>query len=743
MTTAFFDRALTRIGLALLAAFAASATPAHADPMLAYATYLGGTDDDADVVDTALVDVAVDLDGNVYLAANTRSVDFPGGQGVYYGGVDIVVTKLSPSGSLLYTKRLGGPCDDAVRDLAVDTAGDAYVTGRINGGICELQGGAYVAKLDPDGGLIFHTRLGGSAGDESIGTGIAVGPSGVMYLTGVAQSVSHDFPVIPDTFRTEDCGGADADVYVARLAKGGSTLLYSGFLCGTGDDESAGIAFDADGFAYVAGSTTSTDFTTAYALQDAPRGAPGAVTGFVAKVSPLGQTLMWSTYLGGSGNDVIHGMTIDAQQNVYVTGETQSVDYPTTIGALQERAGTRDCGNWVCTDAFVTKLDASGSALAYSTYLYGEADDAGRAIAVDAGGNAVVAGTSTSTLFPVRRAFQDKAYGLADAFVAQLAPDGGRLAWSSFLGGADSGTSSFWGWDAGTGLALAPTGDVYVSGYTMSYDFPVTQDALQAAIGAGLCDAEATPCADAFVVRVTSGGPALLPAVNVTVTPDDVVAGDTITATWAGLPAPVPGDRLQLQPLGAPVGDFGEGVASWPTTGAAAGTQAVPLPRSLERGTYELRLLGTDPRHAETAIMARSAPIRVADAPPPPPPSNVCAAGCDDGDPCTDDACVAGTCRSTPVGGQASVTCTCGRAQPAACAGVPPAIARRKARVCDVVAGGSAKRLRASVRKLAAAVGVVTRLRRKGRLSASCADELTVDLRDARDRAARLLGHGR
>jgi hypothetical protein len=277
----------------------------------------------------------------------------------------------------------------------------------------------------------------------------------------------------------------------------------------------------------------------------------------------------------------------------------------------------------------------------------------------------------------------------------------------------------------------------------MSYDFPVTPDAVLPAIAPGICDAEATPCADAFVARITSGGPAPLPAVNVTVTPDDVVAGDTITATWAGLPAPAAGDRLQLQPLGSPVGDFGEGSGSWSTTGAAAGTQPVVLPASLARGTYELRLLSTDPRYAETAIMARSAPIRVAEAPPSPPPASVCAGGCDDGDPCTDDACVLGACRSTPVGGGASVTCTCGRPRPAACRGVPPAVERRKARVCEVVAGGgSATRLRASVRKLAGAMSVVTRLRRKGRLSAPCADALAVDLQDAHDRAARLFGHG-
>jgi hypothetical protein len=151
--------------------------------------------------------------------------------------------------------------------------------------------------------------------------------------------------------------------------------------------------------------------------------------------------------------------------------------------------------------------------------------------------------------------------------------------------------------------------------------------------------------------------------VNVVATPDDVVAGDTITATWAGLPAPAAGDRLQLPPLGSPVGDFSGGSGLRPTNGAAAGTQPIVLPASLKRGTSELRLLSTDPRREELAIMARSAPIRVAQAPPPPPPSSVCAGSCDDG-------------------------------------------------------------LRASLRKLAGAMGVVTRLRRKGRLSAPCADSL-------------------
>src|SRR5262249_22552346 len=157
-------------------------------------------------------------------------------------------------------------------------------------------------------------------------------------------------------------------VFVAKLAKGGHILLYSGFLCGSGDEVPAGIAFDGAANAYVAGTTASSDFPLVAPLQGAPRGGPGSVTGFVSKISPLGDQILWSTYLGGSHDDEIRGIALDPQGGVYVTGETQSEDYPTTPGALQEHAGSRACP--ACTDAFVTKIDASGAALAYSTYLY-------------------------------------------------------------------------------------------------------------------------------------------------------------------------------------------------------------------------------------------------------------------------------------------------------------------------------------------------------------------------------------
>src|SRR5262249_62034263 len=180
----------------------------------------------------------------------------------------------------------------------------------------------------------------------------------------------------------------------------------------------------------VAGMTLSPDFPTVTPLQAVPRGILDSPTGFVAKLLWSGDQLLWSTYLGGSNDDEIHDLAIDGQHNVYVTGETQSEDFPTTPGALQVHAGSRACS--ACTDAFVTKVEASGSALAYSTYLYGELDDGAYGITVDGAGDAYVVGTTTSAYFPIVGAFQPRNRGLADAFVAELAPDGTRLLSSSY-----------------------------------------------------------------------------------------------------------------------------------------------------------------------------------------------------------------------------------------------------------------------------------------------------------------------
>src|SRR5262249_38794926 len=189
----------------------------------------------------------------------------------------------------------------------------------------------------------------------------------------------------PGAYRTVECENVypfAGDVFVAKLSVDGTALLYSTIICGDGDEGANGIAIDAAGNAYVAGTTASSDFPTVNAFQTMRRGGSVDVTGFVAKLSPDGSQLVYSTYLGGSGSEAIGGVAVDAQGNAYVTGETGSDDFPTTPGVLQEHPGNRHCIEG-CTDAFVTKIAPSGSSLVYSTYLYGELDDAGSRIAVD------------------------------------------------------------------------------------------------------------------------------------------------------------------------------------------------------------------------------------------------------------------------------------------------------------------------------------------------------------------------
>jgi hypothetical protein len=225
---------------------------------------------------------------------------------------------------------------------------------------------------------------------------------------------STDFPTTAGARRTTYIGGF-SDVFVAKLDATGSTLVYSRYL-GSRDREFAyGIAVDANGEAYVTESTSSTDFpTTAGAAQIVNAGGLDA---FVTKLDSTGSTVVYSTYLGGSGDDadLRVDITVDGAGEAYVTGRTESTDFPTTTGAVQ----TVNAGG---ADAFVARLDASGSTLAYSTYLGGSGDEAGSGIAVDAAGGIYVAGETSSTDFPATKAAVQPAPagGVLDAFVAKI-----------------------------------------------------------------------------------------------------------------------------------------------------------------------------------------------------------------------------------------------------------------------------------------------------------------------------------
>jgi Beta-propeller repeat/Viral BACON domain len=452
------------------------------DPVLSYSTYLGGSS-----IDYAF-GIAVDSSGSAYVTGETQSADFPTEnpiQGSDAGFFNVFVSKLAPDGSaLLYSTYLGGSGSDEGWAIAVDSSGNAYVTGVANSAdfptANAIQGSragirdAFVTKLAPDGSaLLYSTYLGGSTYDY--GYAVAADTDGNAYVAG--ETVSTDFPVV--NAMQGVYGGGDSDGFVAKLAPDGSALLYSTYLGGTDYDYSYGVAVDSNGYAVITGQTDSTDFPTVDAIQTNYGGWGDA---FLTRLAADGSAV-YSTYLGGNSSDSGIGVAVDSSGNAYVTGGTSSSNFPTANPIQGSKAGS--------TNAFVSKLAPDGSALLYSTYLGGSISDQGQAIAVDASGNAYVAGSTSSTDFPIQDSFQSSYGGSTDAFVAKLAPDGSALLYSAYLGGSSS--------EGATGIAADADGNAYVSGYTQSTDFP-TQNAIQSSFGGSV---------DAFVAKIGPPAPVL------------------------------------------------------------------------------------------------------------------------------------------------------------------------------------------------------------------------------------------
>jgi hypothetical protein len=462
--------------------------PLVIDPVLGYSTFLGGSSNDQGL------GIAVDGAGNAYVTGSTISSNFPissvPAQLKRAGVTDAFVTKLGPNGTLVYSTFLGGSGDDAGNAIAVDGAGNAYVAGTTNStnfpvvGAFQstLRGGndAFVAKLDPSGGtLVYSTYLGSNTDD--FGNGIAVDGLGNAYVTG--STASAGFPnngavTCLGTKRTGD------DAFVAKLDASGATVGYCRFVGGAGVDAGQGIAADAAGNVWFVGATTSSDLPVQAAVQPT---FGGRVDGFVGKLDP-GGAVVYLSYLGGSGTDLALGVAVDATGNAYVTGSTDSADFP-TVAPLQPSLAGGD-------DAFVTKLNPTGSVLVFSTYLGGSGDDAGNGIAVHPVDSSVfVAGSTRSVDFPVLSPIQPALAGRLDAFVARLNAAGGALVFSTYLGGA--------GDDAAQALAADADGVVYLTGSTTSTTFP-TASPIQSA--AGLLDAFVTQIAEGGIVQFTASG---------------------------------------------------------------------------------------------------------------------------------------------------------------------------------------------------------------------------------------------
>jgi Beta-propeller repeat len=465
--------------------------PLVIDPTLAYATYFGGKDFDDGY------GIAVDASGAAYVTGFIYSGDFPGTWGrecPTNGNGDAFVAKLSRDGSqLVYSTVLGGSGQDLGHGIAVDSKGGAYVTGythsqdfpttrwAVQEKLLSTTAGqnAFVAHLDANGGLSYSTYLGGSGSD--VGQSIAVDSSDNAYVTGYTSS--GNFPTTSRAFQRSLSGLQNA--FITKLNPSGTAIEYSTLLGGDDYDFGFGIAVDKAGNAYVTGTTygifADTFPTTSNAYQAAASGSGDA---FVSKLSADGSTLVYSTFLGGAGYDGGRGIALDTSGNAYVTGYTQSNTFPTTAGAAQTTLNGTE-------DAFVTKLNSDGSALVYSTYLGGSDNDAGFGIAVGANGYAYVTGYTQSADFPTTAAAIQTANGTGkEPFVAALNASGAQLAYSTYLGGGNG--------DGGYAIAVDPSNNAYVTGYTNSVDFPVTTGAYRTELTTGASQ-------DAFIAKLSLG----------------------------------------------------------------------------------------------------------------------------------------------------------------------------------------------------------------------------------------------
>jgi len=370
------------------------------DPVvLVYSSYLGGSNSDSSR------GIAVDSEGAAYVTGDTYSSDFPS-QNPYQetnsGYSDAFITKINSSGNaLVYSTYLGGSGDDSGYGIAVDSIGAAYVTGETRSldfptqnPIQEGFGGGYsdafITKISSSGSvLVYSTYLGGSGQESAVC--IAVDSEGAAYVAG--YTYSDKFPTRNPIQGTR----ADSnDVFITKISSSGSVLVYSTYLGGSSFDGGRGIAVDSEGEVYVTGYTESSDFPSQNPYQET---SPGHSDAFIAKLNSTGSALVYSTYLGGSSSDKGYDIAVDSEGAAYVTGNTDSSDFPTQ-NPIQGNHGSGD------RDTFITKLNSTGSALVYSTYLGGSGDDKGNGIAVDSIGTAYVTGETQSSGFPTKNPIQ-------------------------------------------------------------------------------------------------------------------------------------------------------------------------------------------------------------------------------------------------------------------------------------------------------------------------------------------------
>ena len=435
--------------------------------MLSYSTLIGANNS------TQVEGIAADPSGNVYITGTTFATNYPtvkAFQPTNHGYTDIFVTKLNPAGNvILYSTYLGGSAFDNAAAIAVDNSGNAYVTGTVGSsdfptspgafmtacpGICNTP---FVTKILADGSLGFSTFMGGS---NSPAHAIAVDGAEEVYIAG--DTASNDLPTTPGSFEPVYPGlqcTSCYNGYVEKLNSSGTGLVYSTYFgtavgpAGIPSTLGSGIAVDAAGSAYLVGSTTGIPVHNP--IQYSPTGGPSP---FVTKFSPDGSSLLFSTYLGGSGGDYAKGVAVDALGNIHVVGTSTACDFPLSLKALSTDCATTQYSQKI----FVAELNSTGSQLLFSTFLQSGLSSG---IAVDEAGNSYVTGITTSVSLPTLNPIEVSSQRAPSiGFVTELDPSG-KLLFSTYLGATSGGSQP-------AGIALDGKGGIYIAGAGQG-DFPL------------------------------------------------------------------------------------------------------------------------------------------------------------------------------------------------------------------------------------------------------------------------------
>ncbi|MCS7188461.1 MAG: SBBP repeat-containing protein [Bacteroidia bacterium] len=410
--------------------------------------------------------------------------------GPYYAASPLVIDPV------MYSNLLAGGGWEEAQAIAVDKNGSTYVVGWTLSPDYDISSGAFQASLNgkidafitktnaSGKSLIYSTFIGGKG--TEIAYGVAVSKDGHPYIAGYTES--RDFPATLGSFRAKYKGtkASPQEGFVIKLNQQGTSALYCTYLGGTLNDIIFDIALDAEENAYVVGYTESVRFPVSKkGFQKRNKGGKDA---FITKIAPMGNSVIYSTYLGGSRTDVGLAVAVDNRGHAYITGYTESFDLPTTEGALQRRHGNAADSSFISRDVFVTKFDPTGRALIYSTYIGTKDQEIAAGIAVDASGSAYITGTTNSQQFPVSKGVVQPTFrGKLDAFVLKLNNIGSTLLFSTYLGGEES--------DFGRDIKVDKKGYVYVVGSTKSDRFPVTLVSFQR---------ERQGESDAFLVRLES-----------------------------------------------------------------------------------------------------------------------------------------------------------------------------------------------------------------------------------------------